>query len=262
MAKKQRIDQALVSQGLAKDLDEANRLVMAGKVQYLSQQIFKSAQTIIDPEGISITPEQHFVSRGGEKLQAAFDLFPLEVEGLVCADIGASSGGFTDCLLQQGAARIYAIDVGYGLLEWKLRNDPRVQVMERTNARNLAELPERIDFFSADVSFISLKRILKPASGWFKEGGGHAVILIKPQFEATKEESARGEGVIRDPQIHQRVLQEILGFAVESGYKPEGLIRSPIQGPAGNIEFLALLSFDNLKAPAADIQKLIADIFK
>jgi len=169
MVKKQRIDQLLVSVGLADDLDEAGRLVMAGKVQYLGQLVFQSSQQISDPEGITLIPGQKFVSRGGEKLQAAFDQFSIDVKGKVCADIGASSGGFTDCLLQHGADKVFAIDVGYGILEWKLRNNPRVEVLERTNARNLEELSETVDFITADVSFISLKKVLLPASGWFSK---------------------------------------------------------------------------------------------
>ena len=243
MAKKQRIDQSLVSVGLADDLDEANRLVMAGKVQYLGQLVFQSSQQISDPEGITLIPKQKFVSRGGEKLQAAFDQFSIDVKGKVCADIGASSGGFTDCLLQHGADKVFAIDVGYGILEWKLRNNPRVEVLERTNARNLEKLPETVDFITADVSFISLKKVLLPASGWFPKNGGQAVVLIKPQFEATREESARGAGVIVDPAIHQRILVEILDFASAHGFTPTGLIRSPLKGPAGNVEFLAWLRF-------------------
>jgi 23S rRNA (cytidine1920-2'-O)/16S rRNA (cytidine1409-2'-O)-methyltransferase len=261
MVKKQRIDQALVSNGLAKDLDEANRLVMAGKVQYLGQMVFQSSQQISAMDGITIIPDQKFVSRGGDKLQAAFDRFPIDVKGMVCADIGASSGGFTDCLLQNGAERVYAIDVGYGILEWKLRNNPRVEVMERTNARNLDKMPEAINFFTVDVSFISLKKILPPAAGWFSKGGGQAVVLIKPQFEATRKEAARGVGVISSPEIHQRVIKDILYFAAETGFTPTGVIRSPLQGPAGNIEFLAWLIYPGNKIENNEIQAMISSLF-
>ncbi len=261
MAKKQRIDQVLVSMGMARDLDEANRLVMAGKVLYLGQLVFQSSQKISEMEGITITPEQRFVSRGGDKLQAAFDHFPIDVNGLVCADIGASSGGFTDCLLQNGAARVYAIDVGYGILEWKLRNNPNVKVLERTNARNLKELPEVIDFITADVSFISLKKVLLPAAGWFSKNGGQAVVLIKPQFESTREEAARGEGVIIDPVIHQRILKDILHFCAENGFSPAGLIRSPLQGPAGNVEFLAWLIYPGEDPGKEEIQTMVSSLF-
>jgi 23S rRNA (cytidine1920-2'-O)/16S rRNA (cytidine1409-2'-O)-methyltransferase len=261
MVKKQRIDQALVSKGLARDIDEANRLVMAGKVQYLGQMVFQSSQQISAVEGITIIPEQKFVSRGGDKLQAAFDRFPIDVKGMVCADIGSSSGGFTDCLLQHGAERVYAIDVGYGILEWKLRNDPRVEVMERTNARNLDKLPEAVNFFTADVSFISLKKILPPAAGWFSKDGGQAVVLIKPQFEATREEAARGEGVISNPVIHERIVKDMLDFAADIGFAPSGLIRSPLQGPAGNVEFLAWLIYPGNKVAKREFGKMISYIF-
>ena len=156
MAKKQRIDKSLVSIGLADDLDEANRLVMAGKVQYLGQLVFQSSQQISDPEGITLIPDQKFVSRGGEKLQAAFDQFSIDVKGKVCADIGASSGGFTDCLLQHGADKVFAIDVGYGILEWKLRKNPKVEVLERTNARNLEKLPETGQYVFGVMSYNSI----------------------------------------------------------------------------------------------------------
>jgi 23S rRNA (cytidine1920-2'-O)/16S rRNA (cytidine1409-2'-O)-methyltransferase len=261
MAKKLRIDQALVSIGLARGVEEANRLVMAGKVLYLGQLVFQSSQQITDPEGISLIPEQKFVSRGGEKLQEAFDQFAIDVKGKVCADIGASSGGFTDCLLQHGAGKVYAIDVGYGILEWKLRNDPRVEVFERTNARNLEELPEAIDFITADVSFISLKKVLIPASRWFSRNGGQCVVLIKPQFEATREESARGEGVILDLGIRQRVLVDILGFGSDHGFSPLGLVRSPIQGPAGNVEFLAWMEFPGTGLSKDKILEMVSNLF-
>ena len=261
MAKKQRIDQSLVSMGLADDLDQANRLVMAGKVQYLGQLVFQSSQQISDPEGITLIPKQKFVSRGGEKLQAAFDQFSIDVKGKVCADIGASSGGFTDCLLQHGADKVFAIDVGYGILEWKLRNNPRVEVLERTNARNLEKLPETVDFITADVSFISLKKVLLPASGWFPKNGGQAVVLIKPQFEAAREESARGAGVIVDPAIHQRILVEILDFVSAHGFTPAGLIRSPLKGPAGNVEFLAWLSYPGDSIGKEKILGMVTSLF-
>jgi len=261
MAKKQRIDLSLVSMGLADDLDEANRLVMAGKVQYLGQLVFQSSQQISDPQGITVIPDQKYVSRGGDKLQAAFDQFSIDVKGKVCADIGASSGGFTDCLLQHGAEKVFAIDVGYGILEWKLRNNPRVEVLERTNARNLEKLPETVDFLTADVSFISLKKILLPATGWFSINGAQAVVLIKPQFEATREESARGAGVILDPSIHQRVLVDILDFTSAHGFEPSGLIKSPLQGPAGNVEFLAWLSYPGENVEKMKILEMVSSLF-
>jgi 23S rRNA (cytidine1920-2'-O)/16S rRNA (cytidine1409-2'-O)-methyltransferase len=262
MTGKERVDQLLVGQGLAQDLDEARRLVMAGKVLCRGQLIFKASQTLPKGEKLELSEDPPFASRGGEKLQAAFQAFPLSVSGAVCADVGASTGGFTDCLLQQGAARVYAIDVGYGLLDWRLRNDPRVVPLERTNARNLQSLPEPVEFITADVSFISLSRILPAMAGWFIPQGGQAVVLVKPQFEASREESALGEGVIRDPGIHKRVLEEVLSKAYEEGFLTRGLLRSPLQGPAGNQEFLAWLSCPKGEGEAdQDLAGLISPLF-
>lgn len=182
MVKKERVDQILVERGMAADLDEARRLVMAGKILSEGQLVLAPSQQI-NPEGeLDLIQEPKFVSRGGDKLQAAFDKFNLSVENKVCADVGASTGGFTDCLLQNGAVRVYAVDVGYGILDWRLRNDTRVISLERTNARNLGQLPEKIEFITADVSFISLRTILPMMAGWFSKHGGEVVLLVKPQF--------------------------------------------------------------------------------
>ncbi|NQS91029.1 MAG: TlyA family RNA methyltransferase [Chloroflexi bacterium] len=243
MVAKRRVDQVLVDFGLAADLEEAKRLVMAAKVLSRGQLIKNPSQLVGDEDDLALIPDPKFVSRGGEKLQAAFDHFPLTIDGKVCADIGASTGGFTDCLLQSGAALVFAIDVGYGILDWRIRNHPQVEVLERTNARSVEKLPDPVDFFTMDVSFISLKKILPAASGWFSKDGGQAVVLVKPQFEATKEEAAKGSGVIQDPEIHQRILREVLGFAADYQYQTLGLIRSPLYGPAGNTEFLAWLEY-------------------
>ena len=243
MAKTQRVDQLLVKRGIAIDLDEARRLVMAGKVLLEGQLIFAPSQKVSPDGNLQLAPQAAFVSRGGEKLQAAFEAFKISVEELVCADVGASTGGFTDCLLQHGAARVYAVDVGYGLLDWTLRKDPRVIVLERTNARTLGRLPERVDFITADVSFISLKMILPSLADWYSSRGGEAVLLVKPQFEATREESAQTAGVISNPKIHKRVLLEVLEFATSKGFETQGIIRSPLKGPAGNQEFLAWLRY-------------------
>ena len=167
------------------------------------------------------------------------DALPYPVQGAVAADVGASTGGFTDCLLQRGAARVYAIDVGYGQLDWRLRRDERVVVMERTNARYLESLPETVGMEVADDSFISLKLILPPARGWLRPGG-EMVALIKPQFEAGRRQVGRG-GVVRDPAVHRAVLEDLLGWAAGQGLGPQGLIRSPVKGPAGNVEFLVWL---------------------
>ena len=261
MAETRRADQLLVEQGLAADLEEASRLVMAGKVRFRGQLVFQASQQLPLEGGLELLPDPPFVSRGGEKLQAAFEAFPISVAGLVCADVGASTGGFTDCLLQQGAARVFSIDVGYGLLDWQLRNHPRVIVLERTNARGLDQLPEQVGFISADVSFISLKKIFPAMAGWYLPEGGQAVVLIKPQFEAEREEAARGSGVIRDPAIHQRVLADVLSAASGEGFQPLGLLRSPLQGPAGNEEFLAWLSCCREGLDSRNAAEMISSLF-
>ncbi len=261
MANKKRVDQVLVDRGLVNNLEEAKRFIMAGKVRHLGQVVMKASQKVNGEDEITLKQSSKYVSRGGEKLGAAIEQFSLTVSDRVCADVGASTGGFTDCLLINGASRVYAVDVGYGILDWRLRNDPRVVVMERTNARFLAALPEPVEFITGDVSFISLKKILPVISSWFPISGGEAVILIKPQFEATREEAARGVGVIRDPEIHQRILTEILSSACEQGYQVNGLIRSPLIGPEGNTEFLTWLSFPGDQSSSEPIQTYISSLF-
>jgi 23S rRNA (cytidine1920-2'-O)/16S rRNA (cytidine1409-2'-O)-methyltransferase len=261
MANNKRVDQVLVERGLVNNLEEAKRFVMAGKVRHLGQVVMKASQKINDKDEIILIQNPKYVSRGGEKLGEAFEQFPLIVSDRVCADVGASTGGFTDCLLINGASKVYAVDVGYGILDWRLRNDPRVVVMERTNARSLVALPEPVDFITVDVSFISLKKILPVIRNWFPTGGGEVVVLIKPQFEATREEAARGVGVIRDPEIHQRILTEILCSACEQGYQINGLIRSPLIGPEGNTEFLTWLSFPGDQSSREPIQTYISSLF-
>jgi 23S rRNA (cytidine1920-2'-O)/16S rRNA (cytidine1409-2'-O)-methyltransferase len=233
----------MVELGLAESRAQAQRLVMAGQVRAAGQVVPKPS-TKIDP-GVRLTVDRgpRFVSRGGEKLGEAFEVFDLSVDKRVCADVGASTGGFTDCLLQHGATRVYAIDVGRGILHWKLRNDPRVVVLEGTNARYLEQLPEPVDFITVDASFISLKLLLPVVKHWFApmESAGDVVALIKPQFEAGRKEVARGKGVIRDPDIHRQVLVDVLSYSYLQGYSLKGLLRSPVPGPKGNIEFLAWL---------------------
>jgi 23S rRNA (cytidine1920-2'-O)/16S rRNA (cytidine1409-2'-O)-methyltransferase len=208
-----------------------------------------------------------FVSRGGEKLAAALRAFNLDVTGSVCADVGASTGGFTDCLLQNGASKVYAIDVGVGILEWKLRRDERVIVMEGTNARYLKRLPEPVNLVAIDVSFISLRIILPTVQGWLpisplppasEMRKGEILALVKPQFEAGRIEAQRGKGVIRDSEIHRQVLLDLLSFAQEAGYGVQGLIRSPLLGPKGNVEFLAWLEYPS--AEQVDIREVIAPV--
>jgi 23S rRNA (cytidine1920-2'-O)/16S rRNA (cytidine1409-2'-O)-methyltransferase len=277
----------MVERRLADSRAQAQRLAMAGQVRVDGQVVIKPAAQVATDALIEIDHGPPFVSRGGEKLEAALATFYLDVHGLICADVGASTGGFTDCLLQNGAARVYSIDVGHGILHWKLRQDPRVVVMERTNARHVERLPEPVDLVTIDASFISLKVLLpvvknwlvpsppsslpSPGRGWaggegeMPAGGeagkagafpGQVIALVKPQFEAGRSEVARGGGVIRDPAIHRRVLDEVLTFAQAQGYSLQGLIRSPLLGPKGNTEFLAWLSY-----PAGE-GKSLADLLE
>ncbi|MFO8035801.1 MAG: TlyA family RNA methyltransferase [Anaerolineales bacterium] len=239
MAKKRRVDALLVDRGLAEDISQAKRLVMAGEVRVEGQLVHKPSMSYAPDAEITLEQGPRYVSRGGEKLAAALAHFSLQVSGQVCADVGASTGGFTDCLLRHGAKKVFAIDVGYGLLDWKLRQDERVVVMERTNARYLYQLPEPVRIVTMDASFISLKKLLPISVNWFPPDGGETIALVKPQFEAQREEAAAGEGVVRDEEIHRRILNEVIQAAQEMGYGIQGLLRSPLQGPKGNLEYLA-----------------------
>lgn len=250
-----RLDLLLVERGLADSRTKAQALVMAGQVRVAGQVVDRPATNIVEDADVSVEQSPRFVSRGGEKMEAALASFPAQVEDRVCADVGASTGGFTDCLLQHGAAKVYAIDVGKGILHWKLRTDPRVVVMEETNARYVEKLPEPIYLVTIDASFISLKVLLPVVKGWLepsydfgekrKENDGSVLALIKPQFEAGRKESGKHKGVIRDPAVHKAVLTDVLAFAKSQGLAVFGLIRSPIVGPKGNIEFLAWMGVDN-----------------
>ncbi len=231
----------MVERGLAETRSMAQRFIVAGQVRVSGQRVVK-ASSVFEPEvDIRIDRGPRFVSRGGEKLAAALAAFPIPVTDVVCADVGASTGGFTDVLLQNGAARVHAIDVGRGILHWKLRNDARVVVHEGTNVRHLPALPEPVGLIAIDVSFISLKLVLPVTRAWLGAAGGNIVALIKPQFEAGRAQASRGKGVIRDPTVHVEVQREILGFAVKTGLTVKGLMPSPLKGPKGNIEFLAWL---------------------
>ncbi len=241
---KLRLDILMTERGLAESRSQAQRLVMAGQVRVDGQVVLKPATRIPADSAIQVDRGPRYVSRGGEKLDAALEAFGLaELGGRACADVGASTGGFTDCLLQHGAGKVYAVDVGYGELHWKLRNDPRVVVMERTNARYLEGFPEPVALVTIDASFISLRTLLPVVRGWLAESGGQVVALIKPQFEAGRAEVSRGDGVIQDPDIHRRVLAEIVDFARGAGFGIRGLIRSPLKGPKGNVEFLIHLGY-------------------
>lgn len=237
---KMRLDLLLVERGLAESRAKAQALIMAGDVRVGGQVAIKPATPVDAAAQVDVAQGPRFVSRGGEKLDAALEAFGIAVQDRVCADVGASTGGFTDCLLQRGAARVYAIDVGKGILHWKLRNDPRVVVMEKTNARFVDTLPEPVWLATVDASFISLKILLPVVKGWLAPDG-QAVVLIKPQFEAGRQDVARGDGVIRDAAIHRQVLLDTLAFAQSQGLGVRGLIRSPLLGPKGNVEFLAWL---------------------
>jgi 23S rRNA (cytidine1920-2'-O)/16S rRNA (cytidine1409-2'-O)-methyltransferase len=251
---KQRLDVLMVELGLCHSRTQAQRLIMAGEVRVDEQIVSKPGTQVSTQAAIAVAQRLPFVSRGGLKLKAALEAFAAPVEHQVIADVGASTGGFTDCLLQRGAQRVYAIDVGYGQLAWSLRNDERVVVMERTNARHLRELPEPIHLATVDVSFISLTLILPRIRDWLVPDGS-VIALIKPQFEAGRAQVGKG-GVVRDPAIHRLVLQRILTWAGQNGLPPHDLIRSPIKGPAGNVEFLAWMHKSDSEgidfAPAID----------
>lgn len=241
---KKRLDVLLVERGLAESRAQAQAVILAGQVRVNGQVVDKAAALFEETVPLAVDGRPRFVSRGGEKLLAALETFGISPQGRVCADVGASTGGFTDCLLQHGAAKVYAIDVGKGILHWKLRNDPRVVVMEQTNARYVEALPEPMQMVVCDASFISLKILLPVIKRWLANpltGPVDVVTLIKPQFEAGRREAARGEGVIRDPAAHRRILQDVLTFAVETGFGLRGLAKSPLRGPKGNVEFLAWL---------------------
>lgn len=234
-----RLDQRVAGDGLADTRSRARAMILAGDVLVNGQAETRAGHPVGELDAVSLRQKPRFVSRGGEKLDHALVAFGIDPEGIVAADLGASTGGFSDCLLQRGAARIYAVDVGHGQLDLKVRNDPRVVVMEKTNARYLESLPEPVDLVVIDVSFISLDLIF-PVVARLLSDDGICVPLIKPQFEAGRDEIGKG-GVVRDPAIHRRVLERTLESAIRNDLGPVGVVASPLQGPAGNIEFLAHL---------------------
>ena len=234
-----RLDQYLCHNGLAQSRERAKALIMAGVVFVNEQKCDKAGDMI--PEDAHVEVRGHdigYVSRGGLKLKKAMQVFPVHPEGKVCMDIGASTGGFTDCMLQNGAVKVYAVDVGYGQLAWSLRTEPRVVNMERTNIRNVTPemLAEPVELFSVDVSFISLKHIF-PVAARITVPGADGVCLVKPQFEAGREKVGK-KGVVREPETHLEVLLQAMGYAAANGFSVLGLDHSPIKGPEGNIEFL------------------------
>jgi 23S rRNA (cytidine1920-2'-O)/16S rRNA (cytidine1409-2'-O)-methyltransferase len=263
--RKIRLDLLLVERGLAESRSLAQRLVMAGQVRINGEVELRAATNVFPDVHLEVEQGPRFVSRGGEKLETALQAFEVDIRGHICADVGASTGGFTDCLLQHGAVKIYAIDVGQGILDWKMRQDKRVVVMEKTNARYLKCLPEAVEIITIDVSFISLKVLLPVVKNWFftdintgQSSKGSTIALIKPQFEAGRKQVGRSKGVIRDPVVHRQVLMDILGFARQQGYIVYGLIRSPLTGPKGNVEFLTWLEFSGEQI--ASIEELVDSV--
>ncbi len=242
MQNKERIDIVLVNKGLAPSRERAKALIMEGIVFVNNQKCDKAGTNVKDTDIIEIRGKTlKFVSRGGLKLEKAMKSFDLSLDGFICADIGASTGGFTDCMLQSGAKKVYSIDVGYGQLAWKLRTDERVINLENTNFRNVTkdQIPDELDFASVDVSFISLTLILPVLRPLLKDGA-NAVCLIKPQFEAGKENVGKN-GVVRERSVHIAVINKIMDFALLNGFSFLGLDFSPVKGPKGNIEYLCLL---------------------
>ena len=258
MSGKKRLDVLLTERGLQESRQRAQAVIMSGEVFVNGQRVDKPGTAVAEDAQIEIRGGTlAYVSRGGLKLEKAMATFPIDLHGAVCADIGASTGGFTDCMLQNGAEKVYAVDVGYGQLAWKLRSDERVVCLERTNARYLTheQVPEEPDFSSVDVSFISLKLILPAISGVLKPGG-HVVCLIKPQFEAGKEKVGK-KGVVRDPAVHLEVLRHFLGHAKENNFTVIDITYSPIRGPEGNIEYLGYLRLGAGEGGSPDLEEVV-----
>lgn len=238
---KKRLDTLLIDQGFAESIETARALIGVGRVLVDGQSGGKAGSMYASDCQLELKEKQPYVSRGGKKLEAGLEFFAVDPDGLVCADIGCSTGGFTDCLLQRGAKKVYSIDVGYGVLDWKLRNDDRVVVLERVNARFLTreQIPESIDLAVIDASFISLDLLLKPVSSLFDDEV-LIIALVKPQFELPSHMVARG-GVVRDSALHDEALEMAKGFASDAGLSCVGIVKSPIQGAKGNQEFLMYL---------------------
>ena len=257
--KKVRLDQLVFDQGFTESRERAKTTIMSGLVFVNGQKIDKPG-TAVDPEAkIEVHGDAlPFVSRGGFTLDKALQVFPVAPAGKVCLDCGASTGGFTDVLLQHGAAKVYAVDVGYGQLAWKLRTDERVINLERTNLRYVTEeqIPEPIDLAVMDVSFISIRLVLPVVKGFLKPGADY-ICLIKPQFEAGREEVGK-KGVVRDVRVHERVVHELLAFSREIGFSVMGLDYSPIKGPEGNIEYICHLKNGVYEAPELDVSAVVA----
>ena len=260
MKNKKRLDVLLTEQGYADTRSKAQAIIMAGQVYVDGQKADKPGISYEETVQIEVRGETcPYVSRGGLKLEKALRDFGVEPVGYVCSDSGASTGGFTDCLLQQGASKVFAIDVGYGQLDWKIRSDPRVVVMERTNIRYVTpeQLGEPLDLSVIDVSFISLKIVLPAIKALLKPGKGQVLCLIKPQFEAGKDKVGK-KGVVREPETHQEVLNDFVTLAAELGFTILGLTFSPVKGPEGNIEFLGHLTLGDQPGISPDTAEIVA----
>ena len=265
MTKKSRLDLHLLTKGLVKTRQEAQKLIRAGKVKTINGQILdKPGQEVIKDIEIEVTQPLRYVSRGGEKLAEAFNQFPLDIKNRVCLDAGISTGGFTDCLLQLGAAKVYGVDVGYGQTAWSIRNDPRVVLWERTNIRHLT--PEKLfndgdpipDFAVADLSFISLKIVLPSIKSLLQPYRSELIVLVKPQFEVGKDKVGKG-GVVRDHSLHAEAIKGVANESERYGWYPRGLIASPLKGPAGNQEYLLWMG-DEVEGNI-EIEKLLNFLF-
>lgn len=255
---KKRLDVLLVERGLAESRQRAQAVIMSGQVYVREQKVDKAGTQVEENVPIEVRGQAlAYVSRGGLKLEKAMQLWPIALNGAVCADIGASTGGFTDCMLQNGAQKVYAVDVGYNQLDYRLRTHPQVVCMERTNARYLTQeqIPDLLDFFSVDVSFISLNLILPALRPLMKETG-EGVCLVKPQFEAGKEKVGK-KGVVRDPEVHLEVLEHFLEHAAHAGFFVKDITFSPIRGPEGNIEYLGYLSVRQGEEYSGDLSALV-----
>lgn len=257
---KTRLDVLLTERGLCESRQKAQAAIMAGLVTVNGMKVTKAGAAIADEDVLEVKgPAIPYVSRGGLKLEKAMKLWDIDLSGKVCADIGASTGGFSDCMLQCGAGKVYAVDTGYGKLDWKIRTDPRVIALERTNARYLTreQVPDELDFASVDVSFISLRLILPALRGVLKDGG-EVVCLVKPQFEAGRENVGK-KGVVRDPTVHLQVLEQFLIHARENGFSVKDLTFSPIKGPEGNIEYLGYITTRDIPLQEFGLKELVRE---
>lgn len=257
---KTRLDVALVERGLCESRQKAQAAIMAGLTTVNGAKVTKAGAGVAPDDVLEVKgPAIPYVSRGGLKLEKAMKLWNIDLTGKICADIGASTGGFSDCMLQYGAAKVYAVDTGYGKLDWKIRTDPRVIALERTNARYLTheQVPDELDFASVDVSFISLRLILPALRGVIRDGG-EVVCLVKPQFEAGRENVGK-KGVVRDPAIHLQVLEHFLEHTKENEFSVKALTFSPIKGPEGNIEYLGHIVAGEIPLQDFDLKKLVEE---